>query len=85
LARLLLERGAEPYDGQVVQHPLSRQDPVVGKLMYEFSVAKGASRRLNDPNGTCSIKAVTVPGRAGTARRVEKNDELPAGASHGAN
>ena len=47
LARLLLERGAEPYDGQVIYN-IHFHGKILWwlKLMYEFSVARRAPRRL---------------------------------------
>ncbi|HET8549711.1 MAG TPA: ankyrin repeat domain-containing protein, partial [Bryobacteraceae bacterium] len=50
LARLLLERGAEPYDGQVIYN-IHFHGKVLWwlKLMYEFSVKAGRSADWNDP------------------------------------
>ena len=47
LARLLLERGAEPYDGQVIYN-IHFHGKILWwvKLMYEFSVEGGRARRL---------------------------------------
>ena len=50
LARLLLERGAEPYDGQVI-YDISFHGKVLWwlKLMYEFSVKAGRRADWDDP------------------------------------
>jgi ankyrin repeat protein len=50
LARLLLERGAEPYDGQVIYN-IHFHGKVLWwlKLMYEFSVKAGRSAQWADP------------------------------------
>jgi ankyrin repeat protein len=51
LARLLLERGAEPYDMQVVYNIHFHGDVLwFLKLMYEFSVKGGRKADWDDPN-----------------------------------
>ena len=50
LARLLLERGAEPYDGQVIYN-IHFHGKILWwvKLMYEFSVQSGRRADWDDP------------------------------------
>lgn len=50
LARLLLERGADPYDGQVIYN-IHFHGKILWwlKLMYEFSVKAGRSADWDDP------------------------------------
>src|SRR5215471_6578712 len=51
LTRLLLERGAEPYDMQVVYDIHFRGDILwFMKLMYEFSVKRGRQSDWDNPN-----------------------------------
>ena len=51
LARLLLERGAEPYDGQLLYNTHFHGDVLwILELMYEFSVKAGRQADWEDPN-----------------------------------
>lgn len=89
LARLLLERGAEPYDGQVIYN-IAFHGKVLWwlKLMHEFSLRAGRRADWDDPEWHMLDQAVYGSGARWHLRiAVEKNDlELAEWClAHGAN
>ena len=89
LARLLLERGAEPYDGQVIYN-IHFQGKVLWwlKLMHEFSVKAGRQADWDDPEWHMLDQGGYGSGARWHLRTaVEKNDIELAGwcLEHGAN
>src|SRR5258708_1565552 len=89
MARLLLERGAEPYDGQVIYN-IHFHGKILWwmKLMYEFSVQAGRRADWDDPEWHMLDQGGYGSGAPGHLRvAIEKNDiELAEWClAHGAN
>jgi ankyrin repeat protein len=89
LARLLLERGAEPYDGQVIYN-IAFHGKILWwvKLMYEFSVKAGRRADWDDPEWHMLDQGGYGSGARWHLRVAVKNNDLELAEwclDHGAN
>jgi ankyrin repeat protein len=89
LARLLLERGAEPYDGQVIYN-IAFHGKILWwlKLMYEFSVKAGRRAHWDDPEWHMLDQGGYGSGARWHLRVAVKNNDLELAEwclAHGAN